>query len=202
MRTIIITTLIILSYQVLFAQQKTEAYFGMSNRMDYASDIMEMYDKGYYITGGFEGEKGWNIKTDINLDLIYDQTFEHSLGDLGIFSSISDDFGNIYICGYIFFPVQWPIVTKIDSCGNKVWCKILDYSDEFEYGAARDIWLTKDNEIVILTNFESESQIDKVHLIGLSADGEVLWTKPYASRNDHSWIRNPAGYSIKEINNE
>ncbi|MCD4696500.1 MAG: T9SS type A sorting domain-containing protein [Bacteroidales bacterium] len=203
-KSVLINTIVFLISinSISFAQLKTEAYFGLSNRMDYASDIIEMYDKGYYITGGFEGEKGWNLKTDINLNLMYDQIFEYSIGDVGIFSSISDNNGNIYMCGYIYFPVQWPFVTKIDSCGNKVWCKILDYSDEFEFGAARDIWLTKDNEVIILTGFESVSQIDKVHLICLSADGDVQWTKPYASRNDHSLIRNPSGYSMKEINND
>ena len=202
MRTIIVITLFIATYQILFAQIKTEAYYGVSNRIDYSSDIIEQYDKGYYITGGYEGESGWNLKTDINLNLLYDKTFEHSLGDIGFFSSVSDNYGNIYICGYIFFPTQWPLIIKMDSCGNKVWCKILDYSDEFSFGSANDIWITKESELVVLSNFESEAQIDKVHLIGLSTEGDVLWTKPYASQNNHSWIRNPAGYSIEEINNE
>ncbi|MBC8487043.1 MAG: T9SS type A sorting domain-containing protein [Bacteroidetes bacterium] len=205
MRTIIITTLIILICQILFAQ-KTEVYYGVSGRNDVVDDIIELYDNGYYIIGGFESGyqnyNGWNIKTDINLELIYDKVLEHELSTVAQFASVSDENGNIYVTGFTTYPSQWPFVTKLDSCGNKVWCKILDYSDEFEFGAARDIWLTKENEVIILTGFESESQIDKVHLICLSADGAVQWTKPYASRNDYSWIRNPSGYSIKEINND
>ena len=120
-RPIITTTLLILFCQVLFAQQKIEAYFGEANRMDYAIDIIEMYDKGYYVTGGFEGEKGWNIKTDVNLELLWDKTFESS--DFNVFSSasIADSLGNHYLCGTI---MGWPFVTKSDSCGNKVWCKV------------------------------------------------------------------------------
>ena len=205
MRTLIITTLI-LSWQILFAQQKTEVYFGVTGRTDVGKDILELYDKGYYITGRFEGSGeynyGWNIKTDINIELVYDKVFEHSMSSVASTKSVSDSNGNIYICGFMEISDQWPFVTKIDSCGNHVWCKILDYSDDFEYGSSRDILLTEDNEVIVLTGFESELQIDKVHLIGLSTDGDVLWKKPYASQNNHSWIRNPSGYSMMEYNDE
>jgi hypothetical protein len=205
MRTLTITTLI-LSWQILFAQQKTEVYFGVTGRTDAANDLLELYDMGYSITGGFEGSGeynyGWNIKTDINIELVYDKVFEHSMSSVASTRSVSDSNGNIYVCGFIEISDQWPFVMKIDSCGNHVWCKILDYSDDFEYGSSRDILLTEENEVIVLTGFESELQIDKVHLIGLSTDGDVLWKKPYASQNNYSWIRNPSGYSMIEHNNE
>ncbi len=190
----------------LFSQTKTEVYFGVSGRKDGCSDIIELYDKGYYLTGGFEGSTydfGWNIKTDINLEMIYDKVLENSLSTIAPFSSVSDKNGNIYITGFMNYPVQWPFVIKIDSCGNKVWCKVLDYSAEgFDFGAGKDVILTKDNEVILLTGFESESQMEKVHLICLGTDGEVLWKKPYASQYQHPWIRNPSGYHITEINND
>lgn len=204
MKTLIKIFTCILLYQPLFGQ-KMEVYFGMQNRNDWARDIIELYDKGFYITGGFEGDefiKGWNIKTDINLGFIYDNVMEHGIGTVAPRASISDDNGNIYITGSTTYPAQWPFVTKIDSCGNKVWCKILQYDTEFEDGVAKDVLISDDNEIIILADFDSEDEVDKVHLIGLSENGEVLWFKPYASKTDHPWIREPNVYSIMEINKD
>ncbi|MEZ5195266.1 MAG: hypothetical protein R2764_02325 [Bacteroidales bacterium] len=199
MRTIIITILIMVFWQMLFAQ-KTEVFFGESNRMDWSAGIIEMYDNGYYISGGFEGSDdyiyGWNIKSDKNLEILYDKVFEHSLGDIGISNSITDSEGNIYICGYISYTDQWPFISKMGPCGEYQWCKILNYEDEFNNGWSNDIILNNNNEIVLLTTLVSDDQIDMTHLIGLSNNGDVLWKKPYASRNDHSWIRQPIGSSI------
>ena len=187
------------------AQQKTEAYFGHPNKWDQADDIIELYDKGYFITGGYEGDPhhfGWNIKTDINLEFIYDKVMEHELSTVAQFASASDSNGNIYVTGFTTYPDQWPFVTKIDSCGNKAWCRILQYDGEFEDGDANDILITDDNEIIVLADYDSEEEIDKLHLIGLNENGEVLWIKPYASKTDYPWIREPNAYSIKEINND
>jgi len=201
---------LILFSHTLLAQVKTEVYFGLPGRDDGCSDIVEMYDKGYYIIGGFEEENnnwnGWNIKTDINLEFIYDKVIENSLSTFAPFSSVSDSQGNIYITGFMNYPDQWPFVVKIDSCGNKQWCKVLIFEDEFNYGSGIDIIMNGDQEVVILATLiddeQPADQINMTHLIGLSDDGEVLWKKPYASRNDYSWIRQPIGNSIMEINNE
>ena len=205
MRTIIITLISIILYQILLAQ-KTEVYYGVSGRMDVVEDIIEIYDKGYYILGGFDGGNGyyngWNIKTDINLEMLYDKVLEHDLSTVAQFASVSDENGNIYITGFTTYMEQWPFVTKLDSCGNKVWCKILDHSSEFNYGWALDIIITNNNEIVLLGYFDSDEEIALIHLVGLSQEGHVNWIKPYASRNDHSWIREPSGLSIIQINDE
>ena len=206
MKTIITIAFLFILNSILFAQVKTEVYFGESGRNDGCSDILEMYDKGYYILGGFEfgnnNYNGWNIKTDINLGFIYDKTLENSVSSIAPFSSISDNNGNIYITGFMNYPDQWPFVIKIDSCGIKQWCKVLIYDDDFDYGWGSDIKINKNNEVIILTTLVSDAQIEMTHLIGLSNDGDVLWKKPYASRNDYSWIRQPIGYDLEVINNE
>jgi hypothetical protein len=206
MKTFFITLLTIISCQFLFAQVKTEAYFGVSGRNDGCSDIMELYDKGYYILGGFEygsnNYNGWNIKTDVNIGLIYNKVLENSLSTIAPFSSISDNNGNIYITGFMNYPDQWPFVIKLDSCGNKQWCKVLTYEDEFNYGWGNDVILNDNNEVIILTILVSDDQINMTHLIGLSNNGDILWKKPYASRNDYFWIRQPVGNSIIKLNND
>ena len=208
MKSLFITIILIISFQVLLSQVKTEVYYGLSGRNDGCSAIIELYDKGYYIIGGFEEENnnwnGWNIKTDINLEFIYDKVLENSLSTIAPFSSASDNHGNIYITGFMNYPDQWPFVVKIDSCGDKLWCKVLIYENEFNYGSGIDVIINDNEEVVILAtlidNEQPADQINMTHLIGLSNEGEVLWKKPYASRNDYSWIRQPQGYTIKEIN--
>jgi hypothetical protein len=204
-KTIFATAFFISFCQVLFAQQKTEVYYGESGRNDFVKDIVELYDNGYYVSGGFESGdgtyKGWGIKTDINLEMVYDKVIEHTLGDVAISSTISDSNGNIYITGLTPSDNLWPSVFKIDSCGNKVWCKLLDYSDEFNFGYGYDIILTDNDEVVVLAYLLSDDQVDMTHLIGLNTEGDVLWKKSYASKNDYPWIDNAIGYSITETDN-
>jgi len=201
-----LTLIFILSFQVLFAQQKTEVFFGEPGRDDFDQDIIELYDNGYYVSGGFEdgngSYKGWGIKTDINLEMVYDKVIEHSMGDVAISSTVSDSNGNIYITGLTPSENLWPSVFKIDSCGNKLWCKLLDYSDEFNFGYGMDIILTDNDEVIVLAYFLSDDQVDMTHLIGLNTEGDVLWKKPYASKNDYPWIDQAIGYDVIEIDND
>ena len=193
----------------LFSQTRTEVYFGEPGRWDGCNNIIELYDKGYYLTGGFEGNTydfGWNIKTDVNLEMVYDKVMKHDLSTVAPFASASDENGNIYIAGFTTYPSQWPFVSKLDSCGNKVWCKILIYDDEFNYGWANDLVLTDNDEVVLLITLVNDvqpaAQMNMTHLIGLSNNGDVLWKKPYASRYQYPWIRSPIGYHITQINND
>ena len=203
MKAIIIILNMILFCNIMFAQTKTEVFFGEPGRYDFVKDIIELYDHGYYVSGGFEGGdgtyKGWGIKTDINIEMAYDKVMEHTLGDVAISSTISDINGNIYLTGLTPSDSQWPSVFKFDSCGNKVWCKLLDYGDEFNYGYGMDIILTDNDEVVVLAYLLQDGQVDMIHLIGLNTDGEVLWKKPYASKNDYPWIDQAIGYDVTEI---
>ena len=54
---------------------------------------------------------------------------------------------------------------------------MLQYDDEFEDGYSIDILITKDNEIALLTSYDSEEEIDKLHIVGLSSNGDVLWIR-------------------------
>jgi len=206
MKVINLTILFILFSQLLFAQEKIDAYFGLQGRNEWKQDLIELYDKGCYVGGGFEGaddyNNGWIIKTDINLEMLYNKILDHEMSTIAIKAIESDNNGNIYLCGFTTYPIQWPFVAKIDSCGNKVWCKILQYDDEFEDGYSIDILITKDNEVALLASYDSEEEINKLHIVGLSSNGDVLWIKPYASKNDYPWIREQNAYSMTEVNNE
>ncbi len=207
MKTFIITLSYLLLSATVFAQ-KTEIYFGLPNRNDYVADIMEIYDNGYYITGGFVDStglnKGWNIKTNVNLELLYAKTYEHPNGDIAFHCSASDSSGNIYSAGQTDYPDIWPVITKTNACGEKQWCKILDYSyDGFDYGSGVDILINENNEIIILAFMvDIPADMEAIHLIALNEEGDLLWRKAYASKYDYPLIDNAAGYHITEIDGE
>ncbi|MEZ5195271.1 MAG: hypothetical protein R2764_02350 [Bacteroidales bacterium] len=98
-----------------YSQIETEAYFGLSNRNEWARNIIELYDKGYYISGGievYEFNKGWNIKTDINIEMLYDKILGHDMSTVAQFASTSDENGNIYITGFVTYLINGHLFQK------------------------------------------------------------------------------------------
>ncbi|HPE57478.1 MAG TPA: T9SS type A sorting domain-containing protein [Bacteroidales bacterium] len=168
--------------------------------MDYAEGITEYYDKGYFILGGFEYEKGWTIKTDINLEPLWDFVYEFPSLPVYVKGTVKDADGNVYVCGSVD---SWPFVAKLNPCSEKIWCKVFNFEDEFDFGYSQDVVLNQNNEIILLTYLNSdEDEINITHLICIDDNGNVLWKKPYASRDDYSWIRQPTGYSLEKINSD
>ncbi|MEZ5082405.1 MAG: T9SS type A sorting domain-containing protein [Bacteroidales bacterium] len=180
--------------------QKWEHIYGEPNRNDLADDIIETYDKGYYIVAGYEGN-GWNIKTDINGYGLYDKFLFHDLYQHRNFGGAAiDDNGNIYVCGGILMDASWPIVTKYNSCGEKVWCRVF-INDYFEDGVCWDILVTDNDKIIVLIHHNSDDQVDQILLYCLNSEGDLLWTKPYASKNEHPEIAVAIGYNLNYYNN-
>ncbi|MBN3036664.1 MAG: hypothetical protein JW861_13850, partial [Bacteroidales bacterium] len=198
--------LLVILIPIGLQSQKWEVHLGLSNQDEYAANIIEDYDGGLYIIGNYYPTTnntiyGWHIKTDVNGNLLYDKTFTHNEFKINEIAGASDQHGNKYFCGTKFNNTTMPYVIKLDSCGGLVWCKLL-YEGNFEEGAALDILINDIDELVVLTWFDTDEKIDIIYLIGMSMEGDVLWKKPYASRNDYPWIRLPIGYDMEMVNNE
>ncbi|MBI9038856.1 MAG: T9SS type A sorting domain-containing protein [Bacteroidales bacterium] len=201
MKIIIQIIILIMLYNYSFSQnQDWEIHIGSSNRDEVTKDLLEDYDKGYYIAGRVD-YNALSVKTDINGNVLYDKEFAHNFYDLYFWGTTTDTAGNKYFCGPSFDDIIWPYVVKLDSCGGVLWCKLLD-DEIFEEGVALDILINKNNEILVLCWYYSEPENDRIHLIGLNENGDVLWKKPYASRNNHSWIRNANAYNLLENNSD
>ncbi len=196
------TTLLILAIffvQIVYSQ-RWETYIGVSNRIDYANDIIEFYDKGYYLSGGFEGQKGWNVKTDINGNILWDKVLEHPTCEITSIGAALDDNGNVYVCGMIVMEKGWPFIAKFDSCGEKLWCTVF-VNNIYDYGgSARNIRINENGEIIVLVNLSSYEQIDQIFLFGFSQNGDLLWTNPYASKNNYPEIGVAVGWELKKFN--
>jgi len=190
---------------VMAQNQDWEVHIGLSNRGEGAKDIIEYYDKGYYIEGLVEnnGEmKGWNVKTDINGNLLWDKTLLHNSFLLQSYNTASDSEENIYVAGAKFNNGTWPFITKFDACGNEVWCRILIDDDYDLVTGVTDIIVNENDEIIILCIFDDELEIEKIFLQCLSTDGDVLWKKGYASKEDYPWIAEPLAYDLMELNHQ
>jgi hypothetical protein len=201
----LIITILILNLVTVAQNTDWEIHIGLSNRDEGGRDVIEYYDKGYYVEGwaAINGDgKGWNVKTNINGELLWDNLLDHNLYKLYGWSVAIDNEGNRYIAGLKFNNGTWPFITKFNACGEEVWCKIL--IDE-EYNLATgvmDVIINENNEIIMLSIYDDELEIEKIFLEGFSTEGEVLWKKGYASKDNYPWILEPIAYDLMEHNNE
>jgi hypothetical protein len=190
----------------MYAQnQDWEVYIGQSNKDEYPYDILEYYDKGFCI-GSWAGDNngyGWHIKTDVNGMVLYDKIMYHDEGQPGIQAIVSDSTGNIYICGVMPYQGLFPYVVKFDSCHQKVWCKFFP-GNQYEFaGGALDIIINSFGDIIILAYYNNEQvETSLIYLIALDDNGNELWKKPYASKENYPLIEIPIGYKLIEVNNE
>jgi len=178
--------------------QRWSTSFGTHNHYDGVYDLLEDYDKGYYSVGydvidNTNGE-GWNLKTDINGELLWDRKLNHPPVSEG-FAICQDSFGNKYITGIDFSEVSWPFLLKLNSCGEKEWCTL--YKDwGYGWGYPMDIILNTEGNIIVLCRLESEEQINQVFLLCYNPEGDLLWSKPYASKVDDPLIYFASGEKL------
>ena len=177
----------ILIVQSLYSQ-RWDVTIGSQNRADFVRNLEEYYDKGFLIIGGYDNEYGWAIKTDINGSVLWEKVFENSHAVFNNASAI-DLNGNLYQCGALWIDEStcWPYIAKLDSCGNKVWCRSIKDNGKL-YGWSCDIKLNNNNELIVLVEFESEEKIDQIFLYGLDTMGNILWSSAYASKNNYPQI--------------
>jgi hypothetical protein len=187
--------MVLLLLSVFAHSQKWEHTFGSPYRGENGVDVFETYDKGYLIMAGIEGVDSWLIKTDINGNMLWNKHIDDEYPYLDIFSTIlSDPSGNIYLMGWrvVEFQDGWPLIVKLDSCGEQVWCRQF-IDDENDWGWVDDAILLGNGDILAMVQMESQQQIDMVFLYKVTSDGELLWKKSYASKNDYPLMhsRNP-----------
>ncbi|MFU8844888.1 MAG: T9SS type A sorting domain-containing protein [Bacteroidales bacterium] len=198
-------TVLVLFYPTIFAQeQKWDAYIGINGRYEQAEDVLEYYDKGYIVDGGFQSSGnwyGWQIKTNINGEILWDKTLQHNSYQMGCRASVVDSDGNIYVFGTKMVGKSWPFVAKFDPCGENLWCKILA-DDQLNSGSPRDIIINESGELILLCGYLTNDLKAQVYLVCLDTEGEYLWKQQYAAKEDHPWIAQPSARHLLELNNE
>lgn len=198
----ILATLLIILSSICAHSQKWEQRFGTPGINDYGVDIIEAYDHGYLISAGISGECGFLIKTDINGNMLWNKHFidQHPYS-LMQFPVLNDNHGNIYHLGWrVETNSGWPVVIKLDSCGNHLWCRQF-IDDDYWWGWIQDALLLDNGDILAVTHMESQNDINIIFLYYITADGELKWKKPYASKNDHPLMVSSSPQALQLVNN-
>jgi hypothetical protein len=197
MKQVFLTAIILLITILSFAQ-KWEHIYGYPNTNESFKDLIEYYDKGYLISGSHEQEEGnWLIKTDINGEMLWEKILIWN--DVLVFRSLidQDNEGNIYAASTAYSEAMgyWPTITKLNPCGEKIWCRVFK-EDDYNYGWFEDVLVLDNGDVVGLAYLDSDEETELIYLYYIDADGNLLWRQGYASRDDYPHLRSTGGDEI------
>lgn len=171
-------------------------YFQNEDERTYSNNHIETYDKGYLLATYLYQDNTYKpklFKTDVNGYYLWDRLLD-TTDFFGISAITESQYGEIYICGSTHNNVNtMPWVSKLNACGEIEWCKIFEW-DETSY--AIDIETDHNNDIIVLTSYYGNSPGERINLIKLDTDGELIWKKNYATIEDHPWIWNAQGNQL------
>ena len=200
MKQLVLITIGVLFIGSMYAQnQDWEVTYGFPGHIDYANDIIEDYDNGYYVVSGSD-YYSLKIKTSTNGSLLHDNIIAHDEGDISTWAVARDNIGNIFVGGPMFYDDTYPWVAKFDSCGEKVWCRHFPNTECDYGGGVWDMLINTNNELIVLMHYSCADEGDQIYLAGLDENGNELWKKPYATKKDYPLIVNPIGYDLMELN--
>lgn len=148
--------------------------------------ITEFYDKGYLLAGRYGPNYPsycWLIKTDINGEVLWNKVFGNDDDYIVISADIAtSNLGEIFLVGSTntFSSTDYdPIVMKLNSCGEKEWCKIF-VEDGNNFSNALET--TTDGSVVIVLRYMNPNITkDRICLAKLSNTGDMMWKRCYNS---------------------
>jgi hypothetical protein len=62
-----------------------------------------------------------------------------------------------------------------------------------------DIIVNTEGDIIVLSRFESEEQINQIFLLCYNTEGDLLWSKPYASKVDYPLMAFASGEKLYQV---
>lgn len=185
-RAALILGSMIMGLSVFCQTRWIQEYF--PNRNVVAEDMVESYDDGYIMTGKYGPNYVhyiWLSKTDINGQIIWNKTFGNQSTFIAFFKLDINDSGEIFLSGGTTFYDSYsdPLIMKLNSCGEKEWCRVFNSPDHFDY--AHSIIATKDNGCAVILRYTgiAPPQTDRICLVKFNIDGELLWKQCYNSQD-------------------
>lgn len=194
--------IICLFFPIIAFSQESKWYItiGESNKNEWPSDIIEMYDKGYLLSGGIEIENncGLHAKLSINGSILFDKMLTHNHANMTIMSIGENPDGELISCGAVFYDNNtWPFLIKYDSCGERIWCKHFPGEIQETNGVAWDIEFSNDGNILLLASYYSwDIESSRIYLICIDPNGTELWKQPYATKDNCPWMEDPYGWDL------
>ena len=171
-------------------------FYGDSLSVTSSRCVAEVYDKGYLISGvknkGLSGF-GWIQKTSINGNALWNKSYGN-IGKRNGFGEalITNDGGFICIgsSDKIYSNCMDPMVTKINACGEKEWCKIYN-SQNCNAGGLSITSAPNGGYMILVQDWIGNPD---VWLFRLDETGGVIWTQQYVSNPQVFW--SPVGSSV------
>jgi len=173
--------IILSSLNNLFGQNRWSRVF-YNNKDATVNTFINSYDKGILLVGkhGYNYVNyEWLIKTNINGEILWEKTFGDPSSYVSIGGISYNKYGDLYLVGYTSYYNSGdldPMIIKLDSCGEKQWCRVfvregLDYSDGVRT-------LPNGNCVMSLI---FQKGVDEIGLAEFSLDGDMLWQNFYYS---------------------
>jgi len=147
--------------------------------------------------------ESWIIKTDINGELLWEKKFAWNNKDVALTRVDQNSIGEMLSSGFIWWGGgdQWPMLVKMDECGNKLWCRV--YLDEtYDHGSCKDAILLDNGDVVALVWYESDQNIDQIFLYYINSDGDLEWVQSYSSKTIHPLIMQRGANRLYNFNGE
>jgi hypothetical protein len=162
----------------------------------FSDKMIESYDHGYLLLGRFGHNYPkylWLIKTNINGDILWEKVLGDGINTLVYLDLEQNDSGSIYLGGmnFSYDSEGDPIIMKLDSCGEKEWCRIFYTENNKDFASC--LTLTPEGDVVVVLNLTNpEPWVERLCLAKLSSQGELIWKNCYTSadtsqRNEDSY---------------
>ena len=194
--------------QHIYSDTTWERWYGRQyyNELPSATNQqIEHYDKGYifHLQNDFPSAPLKPIlkKTDINGYFLWERKLDSTLNK-AINGIKKYDDGGIIVYGGIYhnnneFPNPW--VAKLNACMEVEWCKLFQWNRN---SYVKDLAIDLEGNIVALTFGYGEYLNERINLIKLAPDGELIWKGNYATRDDypHIWNAIPQKLLISQDN--
>ncbi|MCF8236073.1 MAG: T9SS type A sorting domain-containing protein [Bacteroidales bacterium] len=175
--------------------QNWEREYGLDNRREQIFSSCTSYDKGFIMGIRVNDSKIWIIKTDVNGEVLWSK-FIISNENIYLESIDCSNRGEIILTGaYLELDEHGdPFILKLDSCGNKAWCKVA-YMEDGNYG--RRILYSHGGDIIWHT-YGDEDNYNKNHLWKIDNEGYAIWKRNIASKYNYPLIHSPLFENMHE----
>jgi len=179
--------------------QRWEHYYGLVNRGEYPYDIIETYDKGYLICGGFNDLGTWLIKTDINGNVLWQKTAIADVPSTSFAMIQTSDTGYVIAGG---IAGAWgfydPMIAKLNACGEREWCRTFPGYFRAYDSWTHDIIETDAKDLVFIANDYGNIGKNPLFLIKLDSLGETKWKMPILTIWAHPTSIQPIAHNLIE----
>jgi len=184
-----------------FSQTTWERLYGLPNRGEMGSSVNETYDNGYLYGIQVQGQSSnqigtWILKTDINGIPIWSKFFFNA--NYAFIADIVDvgRQGDIILTGstYEMDPSGDLVIMRLNSCGEKLWCKYL-YYPKSNYG--RQIKYKSDGNIVLLSIRASNYWLQEwIQLWDIDTLGNIFFCKQIIPTYNYPFLLYPFTYNL------